>query len=96
MKFPYLRPASRCAMIALIAAMAAGNTYAAKKKTDDAPQQRTKSEYQFKLKQGTPEGMSRYSLTLYPYLDSKVLTLQGHQVATSATPSPRLYSIPRA
>ena len=51
-------------MIALIAAMAAGNTYAAKKKTDDAPQQRTKSEYQFKLKQGTPEGMSRYSLTL--------------------------------
>lgn len=96
MKFPYLRPASRCAMIALIAAMAAGNTYAAKKKTDDAPQQRTKSEYQFKLKQGTPEGMSRYSLTLYPYLDSKVLTLQGHQVADVATPSPRLYSIPRA
>lgn len=86
MKFPYLRPASRCAMIALIAAMAAGNTYAAKKKTDDAPQQRTKSEYQFKLKQGTPEGMSRYSLTLYPYLDSKVLTLQGHQVADVGNP----------
>lgn len=81
MKFPILRHANRYAVFALIAAMATGNAYAAKKKTDDAAQPRTKSEYQFKLKKGTPAGMSKYSLTLYPFIEDEVLTLQGHRVA---------------
>ncbi len=85
MKRNLLSLAKHCTAFALIAALAAGNAYAAKKKTEE-PVQRTKSEYQFKLKQGTPQGMSKYSLTLYPYLDTKVLTLQGHEVADLDNP----------
>lgn len=85
MKFINHRQAKRLATLALIVSLSAGSVYA-KKKADEPIQPRTKSEYNFKLKSGTPEGMARYSLTLYPYLADKVYTLQGFQLADVGNP----------